>query len=96
MLWEKYWISFQKLVEEYLELEEKKKELEEDELFISKILINDQEKREKINYNNGDIYDGILKKGKKNKGIMKYNNGDEYEGNWKNEMKEGEGRMKYI
>ena len=31
--------AFQKLVEEYLKLEEKK-ELEEDELFISKILIN--------------------------------------------------------
>ncbi len=43
-------------------------------------------------YVNGDIYEGILKKGKeKDKGIMKYNNGEIYNGEWNNDKREGIG-----
>ena len=85
--------AFLKLVEKYIDLEEEK---EKDELFLSKILINKNEKREKRIYDNGDIFEGILKKGKeKDKEIMKYKNGNKYSGNFKNDLKEGYGIMKY-
>ena len=49
----------------------------------------------KIEYSNGDIYEGELNEiGLKNgKGIMKYNNGKIYDGNWENNKKNGNGLL---
>ena len=50
----------------------------------------------KMEYNNGDIYNGNWSQNKKQgKGEMIYKNGDKYKGNWKNDVKHGEGIMKY-
>ena len=49
----------------------------------------------KIEYSNGDIYEGEFNEiGLKNgKGIMKYNNGKIYDGNWENNKKNGNGLL---
>jgi len=48
----------------------------------------------RIQYPNGDVYEGEMKESSKNgQGIMTYANGDTYDGNWVNGKKEGQGRL---
>jgi len=47
---------------------------------------------ETVKYQNGDIYDGSLKNGKREGyGVYAYKNGDRYAGDWKNDLREGYG-----
>jgi len=50
----------------------------------------------KVEYDNGDIYEGSLVCGKKNGyGKMFYSNGDIYDGEWKDDGRNGKGKMIY-
>ena len=52
---------------------------------------------EKISYNDGSIYEGETKDGKKyGKGRINYKDGSYYYGEWKNDKREGKGTMKYC
>ena len=48
----------------------------------------------KFFYNNGDIYEGDFKNGKKEgNGKIYYENGDRYEGEFKNDVRDGKGKL---
>ena len=50
----------------------------------------------KIDYFNGDSYEGDFKNGiKEGKGILYYKNGDKYEGEFKNDKRDGKGIFLY-
>ena len=51
----------------------------------------------RMEYTNGDVYDGNWKDGVKNGlGIMRYANGDVYLGNWNDDKKNGMGKLEYA
>lgn len=46
-------------------------------------------------FKNGESFEGSVKGGKQGLGIYRYLNGNVYEGNWKDDLKNGGGKMKY-
>ena len=45
----------------------------------------------KMEYHNGDVYEGKWKDGQPEDGTMTYRNGDEYNGHWRDNKRDGLG-----
>jgi hypothetical protein len=57
----------------------------------------DAEGRGKMQYSNGDVYEGEFRAGnKEGRGTYQYGNGDMYEGEWKAEKQEGRGTFRWA
>ena len=54
----------------------------------------------KIEYPNGSVYVGEIKQGsthtREGKGLITFSNGEKYKGGWKDDKKEGKGRVEEI